>query len=113
MFFLLEDERETGYSEVHNKRKLELLNQDTEKRDFFLSSLQQTTNNLLPISREDTLFEFAGRLDECEIMMAKHLVIDLEKLYSYNIENYFKVLSSLLSQPSKDNTENSSNQAIS
>lgn len=55
MFFLLEDERETGYSEVHNKRKLELLNQDTEKRDFFLSSLQQTTNNLLPISREDTL----------------------------------------------------------
>jgi hypothetical protein len=46
-------------------------------------------------------------------MMAKHLVIDLEKLYSYNIENYFKVLSSLLSQPSKDNTENSSNQAIS
>lgn len=55
MFFLLDDERETGYSEVHNKRKLELLNQDTEKRDFFLSSLQQTTNNLLPISREDTL----------------------------------------------------------
>lgn len=55
MFFLLEDERETGYSDVHNKRKLELLNQDTEKRDFFLSSLQQTTNNLLPISREDTL----------------------------------------------------------
>jgi hypothetical protein len=55
MFFLLEDERETGYSEVHNKRKLELLNQDPEKRDFFLSSLQQTTNNLLPISREDTL----------------------------------------------------------
>ena len=55
MFFLLDDERETGYSEVHNKRKLELLNQDPEKRDFFLSSLQQTTNNLLPISREDTL----------------------------------------------------------
>lgn len=55
MFFLLDDERETGYSEVHNKRKIELLNQDTEKRDFFLSSLQQTTNNLLPISREDTL----------------------------------------------------------
>ena len=31
MFFLLDDERETGYSEVHNKRKLELLNQDPEK----------------------------------------------------------------------------------
>jgi len=46
--------------------------------------------------------------------MAKHLVIDLEKLYSYSIENYFKVLSSLLSQP-KENSNNfdESNQAIS
>jgi len=46
--------------------------------------------------------------------MAKYLVIDIEKLNTYNIENYFKVLSSLLSQP-KENSNNfdESNQAIS
>ena len=55
MFYVLEDERETGYSEVNNKRKLELLNSEPEMRDFFLSSLKNVSQGLLPTTREDTL----------------------------------------------------------
>lgn len=55
MFYLLEDELPTGYSDVHNKRKIELLNTDLEKRDFFLTSLNDICNDLLPMSRKDTL----------------------------------------------------------
>ena len=55
MFYLLEDELPTGYSEIHNKRKIELLNADLDKRDFFLTSLMEVCNDLLPMSRKDTL----------------------------------------------------------
>ena len=55
MFYLLEDEVPTGYSDIHNKRKIELLNTDMEKRDFFLTSLNETCSDLLPMSRKDTL----------------------------------------------------------
>lgn len=55
MFYLIDDEKETGYSEVHNQKKIALLNLDPEMRDFFLSSLQKNTQGLLPISHEDTL----------------------------------------------------------
>ena len=55
MFYLLEDEVPTGYSDIHNKRKIELLNTDMEKRDFFLTSLNETCSDLLPMSRRDTL----------------------------------------------------------
>ncbi len=55
MFYVLEDEVETGYSDINNKRKLELINQEPEMRDFFLTSLKQVSQGLLPTSREDTL----------------------------------------------------------
>jgi hypothetical protein len=55
MFYVLEEEKETGYSEAYNKHKIDLLNNEPEKRDFFLSSLSGIMNNLGAISREDTL----------------------------------------------------------
>lgn len=55
MFYVLEDERETGYNEAHNKHKIDLLNSEPEMRDFFLTSLLERMNNLQPISRQDTL----------------------------------------------------------
>lgn len=55
MFYVLEDETETGYSEIHNKKKIELLNIDQNDRDFFLSSLKGIMNNLYPISKDDSL----------------------------------------------------------
>lgn len=55
MFFILEDEKETGYSEINNKRKLDLLNENPDHRDFFLQNLKQNMKDFLPISRPDTL----------------------------------------------------------
>jgi hypothetical protein len=55
MFFLLEDEKETGYSESHNKRKLSLLNSEPEARDFFLPYLNKQLERSMPISQDDTL----------------------------------------------------------
>lgn len=55
MFYILEDEKETGYNEANNKHKIDLLNAEPEMRDFFLTSLQDRMNSLQPISREDTL----------------------------------------------------------
>jgi hypothetical protein len=54
-FYVLDEERETGYNEACNKKKLDLLNNEPEMRDFFLSSLLEKMNNLQPISRDDTL----------------------------------------------------------
>lgn len=55
MFYVLEDEKETGYNKTYNDKKIALLNSEPEMRDFFLDSLKQNTKNLLPISKEDTL----------------------------------------------------------
>jgi len=55
MFFVLEDEVETGYSPIHNEKKIELLNQNLELRDFFFQKVKQTAKDLLQHSREDTL----------------------------------------------------------
>lgn len=55
MFFVLEDEVETGYSPIHNEKKIELLNQNLELRDFFLQKVKQIAKDLLTRSREDTL----------------------------------------------------------
>lgn len=58
MFYVLEDEKCTGYDKVYNDKKIALLNSEPEKRDFFLDSLKQNTKNSLPISKEDTLMLF-------------------------------------------------------
>ena len=55
MFFVLEDEVETGYSPIHNEKKIQLLNQNLELRDFFLQKVKQIAKDLLQRSREDTL----------------------------------------------------------
>lgn len=53
MFFLLEDEVPTGYSEALNQKKIELLNENLEVRDFFLSNLKKNLPNLAPLSDYD------------------------------------------------------------
>ena len=53
MFFLLEDEVPTGYSEALNQKKIELLNENLEVRDFFLSNLKRNLPNLAPLSDYD------------------------------------------------------------
>ena len=53
MFFLLEDEVPTGYSEALNQKKIELLNENLEVRDFFLSNLKRNIPNLAPLSDYD------------------------------------------------------------
>lgn len=54
-FYLIDDECEMGFSEVHNKRKIELLNEDPLLADFFLTNLQQNMKSWFPISEENTL----------------------------------------------------------
>jgi hypothetical protein len=45
--------------------------------------------------------------------MSKHAGIDIKKLITYNIDDYFKILNNLLSQPrEKDINFDTSNQAI-
>jgi hypothetical protein len=46
MFYLLDDEIEGGYSDAHNSRKLELINNDIEMRDVFFSSVQTIAKDL-------------------------------------------------------------------
>lgn len=55
MFYLLEDERATGYNKAYNDKKIALLNTEPEMRDFFLDSLKQNIKTFLPTSKEDTL----------------------------------------------------------
>ena len=52
MFFLLEDEAPTGYSDAFNQRKIELLNSNLEVRDFFEQS-EKNLPNLAPLSDYD------------------------------------------------------------
>lgn len=54
-FYLIDDECEMGFSEVHNKRKIELLNEDPLLGDFFLTNLHQNMKSWFPISEESTL----------------------------------------------------------
>ncbi len=55
MFYLLEEERATGYNKAYNDKKIALLNTEPEMRDFFLDSLKQNIKNYLPTSKEDSL----------------------------------------------------------
>ncbi len=52
MFYLLDDETSTGYSDKHNKRKIELLEADPLMADFFLTNLKQNLKDYYPISEE-------------------------------------------------------------
>lgn len=54
-FFLLEDETAGGYSEKHNEKKKELLNNDLEARDFFLKNLQETLKDSQSTLTKNTL----------------------------------------------------------
>lgn len=56
LFFCLEDEKETGYSEIYNAKKIELLNNaPPETRDFFLQTVKEILKDFLPTLEEDTL----------------------------------------------------------
>ena len=55
MFFVLEQESETGYQESFNKKKKELLNScDEVQRDFFLQSLKECLTHLGITLNDDT-----------------------------------------------------------
>lgn len=50
MFYLIDDEKTTGYSDIHNQRKRELLQSDPIMADFFLTNLKQNLKDFFPIS---------------------------------------------------------------
>lgn len=54
MFYLIDDERATGYSEKHNARKIDLLQSDPIMADFFLTNLKQNLKDYWPISVESS-----------------------------------------------------------
>jgi hypothetical protein len=54
MFYILEDETETGYSALHNEKKLALLDSEPEMRDFFLTKLKQDMKSYMPTLVSDT-----------------------------------------------------------
>jgi hypothetical protein len=70
MFYLLEDEKEMGFSEIHNQRKIELLNEDPLMADFFLSNLTENMKSYFPISEENTL------------LALENLILEKERIYS-------------------------------
>lgn len=54
MFYILEDETETGYSAIHDDKKLQLLDSEPEMRDFFLTKLKQDMKSYMPTLVSDT-----------------------------------------------------------
>lgn len=74
-FYLIDDEKETGFSELHNAKKVELLNSDPLMADFFLTNLIQNMKSYFPISEESTLTVLA------------ELVVEKERIYSTFREN--------------------------
>jgi len=69
MFFLLEDEVPTGYSEALNQKKIELLNENLEVRDFFLSNLKRNLPNLAPLSDYDLKLQLIVNKMTAEVLM--------------------------------------------
>lgn len=69
MFFLLEDEVPTGYSEALNQKKIELLNENLEVRDFFLSNLKRNIPNLAPLSDYDLKLQLIVNKMTAEVLM--------------------------------------------
>jgi len=69
MFFLLEDEVPTGYSEALNQKKIELLNENLEVRDFFLSNLKKNLPNLAPLSDYDLKLQLIVNKMTAEVLM--------------------------------------------
>lgn len=55
MFYILEEEKETGYSEIYNKKKVDLLNSEPDTRDFFFQNLKKNITSFIPISSEDSI----------------------------------------------------------
>ena len=74
-FYLIDDEKEMGFSEVHNAKKVELLNSDPLMADFFLTNLMENMKSYFPISEENTLNVLAD------------LVVEKERIYSTFREN--------------------------
>ncbi len=54
MFYILDDETETGYSAIHNERKMALLDNEPEMRDFFLTKVKQDISGYMPTLQSDT-----------------------------------------------------------
>lgn len=52
-FYLLENETKYGYDEEMNKKKIQLLNDDLEARDFFFRNLPETINSYQRTLTED------------------------------------------------------------
>lgn len=86
-FYLIDDETETGYSELHNSRKIELLNSDPLMADFFLTNLQENMKSYFPISEENTLIALGN------------LISERERIYSNFHENLKKQTSPSVSSP--------------
>jgi len=55
MFYILDEEKETGYSPIHNAKKVALLNDNLDLRDFFFLNLKEQCKDFIQPSREDTL----------------------------------------------------------
>lgn len=70
MFYILEDEVETGYSAIHNDRKLKLLDLEPEMRDFFLTRLRQDMKSYMPTLVSDTA-KVLARMEK-ELMQWTH-----------------------------------------
>lgn len=76
MFYLLDDEITSTYSEKHNARKLELLALDPIMADFFLTNLKENLKDFYPISEASTLIV----LQELERQRLKMFSDTLSKL---------------------------------
>jgi hypothetical protein len=92
-FYLIDDEKETGYSELHNARKIELLNSDPLMADFFLTNLQQNMKSYWPISEENIL------------NVLGHLISERERIFSHFQESLKK--QTLPSENSQEQTPRS------
>jgi hypothetical protein len=92
-FYLIDDETETGYSELHNSRKIDLLNSDPLMADFFLTNLQENMRSYFPISEENTL------------IVLGNLIAERERIYSSFQENLKKQTSPYVSsqEPTQSN----------
>ena len=54
-YYLIGDEDETDYSDIHKQRKLDVLKEDTEAKDFFIQGAFQRTIKYSDMSEIDIL----------------------------------------------------------
>lgn len=59
MFYVIDEEVETGYSSFYNEKKLALLDTEPEMRDFFLTRLKQDMKNYMPTLVSDSALVLA------------------------------------------------------